>query len=373
MPSPHAQINPRLIAVLTGKLLNQVKVKPSLKDLPGKYPKMILANPGKIESKFDENKQYLICGHCGKKGRYDLGMVLMDGKRYFEDFKNGNEDKGMNSILEYCQSTGVFRCKQCNGEGLWSSDSTLLPLAILMGAMIKAGEASFSNGRLTMFDGFFPQWGTTGEEHLLDQIVKNPQDAYLWDRLGNLYHSGGRPELAAAAFEQALSIDPNQLESHFSLGDFLMQIGEWENAIFHYKKVVLHARGYDRMPLEKLRDLLAESLKNLVIMSHEVDQIISFLPEREEIEEVYGSQLDHNKDDSVLELVNFELDTNKIESFYGLAALYMGPRAKELNKNQRTKPMVKELGSYVNTVKEKNNQNKRIRIKGKLRKKKKKK
>ena len=59
---------------------------------------------------------------------------------------------------------------------------------------------------------------TDAEEHLLTKIMESDKDAFLWNHLANLYFKGGRADLATAAFEHSLSIDPLQTESLYSLG-----------------------------------------------------------------------------------------------------------------------------------------------------------
>lgn len=98
-------------------------------------------------------------------------------------------------------------------------------------------QPNFSIGKTALHDGTSFQWVTDAEEHLLDLLADpDPKQAgFLWNRLGNLYIQGKRPELAAAAFEKSLQADPAQAESHFSLGLLLDQIRENEKAAYHYK------------------------------------------------------------------------------------------------------------------------------------------
>jgi tetratricopeptide (TPR) repeat protein len=372
MPSPHAQINPRLIAALTGKPSNAIKPKPTKSMLPGKYTKQVAANMNKIEPRNHSNEQYLICKHCGKKGKYDLGMVLLDSQSYLDNEKVTGEYNNRDAIMDHIQATGYFRCKHCNGASHWNTGSPMLVFSILGGCMNDRHDGVFSTGKLQLYDGTFPRWCTDGEDHLLDQIFQNPEDSYIWDRLGNLYHSGGRPELAAAAYEKSLDIDQFHIESLFSLADFLMQLEEWEAASYHYRKLFLHARNYDRIDAEKLRELLAEAMSNAMTIHLESDQQIPFLPSKEESEQIFGNQAD-NDNPHRLKLLDFELSTEDTRSFYGLAEAYMGTRAKELPAGNRE--MSKTSGSSVLSFSKHSEKklNKKVRIKGQLKKKKKRK
>jgi hypothetical protein len=59
-------------------------------------------------------------------------------------------------------------------------------------------------GEIRLYDGSLPKWATDAEEAFLTKLMYNGSDGLLWDKLGNLYLRGGRPELAAAAFEKSI-------------------------------------------------------------------------------------------------------------------------------------------------------------------------
>lgn len=138
------------------------------------------------------------------------------------------------NLIDNAQYTGYIRCVKCNGAGAWEFTSPLFTLG-LMGRAMRAKEepdAGFMLGKMQLYDGTSPQWVSEGEERFLERLKMDREDSQLWNKLGNLYYKGGRPELAAAVFEQAVDIDASQVESHYSLADLLFQTGE--SMPFHF-------------------------------------------------------------------------------------------------------------------------------------------
>lgn len=93
-------------------------------------------------------------------------------------------------------------------------------------------------------DGYTPLYATDGEEHYLQLIATNPTDNLLWNKLGNLYLTGSRPELAMAAFEKSIALDPNQVKSHLSIANLLMQPKDYKYINDHLHKMLLAAEHY---------------------------------------------------------------------------------------------------------------------------------
>jgi hypothetical protein len=119
MPTSHAAINPLLISTLTGQPLSSIPEKPTASLLPGVLTKLIAKHKKQINPHFGSNKQVLICGHCGSKGHYDLGFVAFNLDRWQKDEKDSAGQHTQRDIFDYVQTTGYFRCKQCNRAGNW--------------------------------------------------------------------------------------------------------------------------------------------------------------------------------------------------------------------------------------------------------------
>jgi hypothetical protein len=197
------------------------------------------------------------------------------------------------------------------------------------------GESTYITGVIQLYDGFQPRWASDAEEHLLDQLKETPDDGFIWNRLGNHYWKAGRPELALAAFEQSLLVDPSQMESHFSYGDLLAEIEEWEVAAYHLRMALLSAPGYTKLDAMRTRKMLAESLQRLMGIHLNVDESIAFLPTIEELAAQDGSDSLPGADER-LALVNLSLQPDDPESFFPIAEMYMLDRREEIPADQRT-------------------------------------
>lgn len=152
--------------------------------------------------------------------------------------------------------------------------------------------------------------------------------AYVWDRLGNLYKKGGRPDLGAVAFEQAIQLDEKQLEAHYSLGNLLYEIGSWKESVFHFHQALLSGRDYRKLGPESLRDILSSALQCLMIMHQESKDKLPFLPQM--------SQMKEGSDDLDIRKFEFDLHPDVLESFYPLAEIYMGNQRFKIPSKKRS-------------------------------------
>ncbi|WP_188456625.1 tetratricopeptide repeat protein [Virgibacillus oceani] len=327
---PVSQINPKLIKLLIEDKTKEIPDSPTKSCLTGKYVNTIIKNNEKVDRFHQENSFMLTCKSCGRKGKYDVGHMVVN--------TDGNDS------VQSIQTTGYFRCKHCNDAGNWEmpNDFMILPLATVLKQIGSDGQNDnrCSVGKFELFDGSWHLYSSDAENHLLTKINENPLDGYLWNRLGNLYHQGNRPELAVNAFEQSVAIDPNQTESHYTLGNLLSQMEDFENAAYHYKRMLLTASDYRAVTTETLRQILAVGLQGLYIISQISGGDIPFLPTRDELIEAGKlKEFESNVVDMEIEIV-----PNQTESFYPSAEIYMGARQKELPASIRTlkKPKYKK-------------------------------
>ncbi|HEY7216606.1 MAG TPA: tetratricopeptide repeat protein [Thermoanaerobaculia bacterium] len=81
--------------------------------------------------------------------------------------------------------------------------------------------------------------------------AERPNDAAVYNDLGNLLLLVPRPEEAEAAYRKALELDPNKASAHYNLGLLLQQRGETREAMKHYEQTVklepLHAWAHYQM------------------------------------------------------------------------------------------------------------------------------
>ncbi|WP_153721087.1 tetratricopeptide repeat protein [Sporosarcina cascadiensis] len=302
--------NPLLIQAMSDQPSHVIKECPSLSDLPGKLPKQIIQNVSQVPRKFPKNDVVFVCKICKKRGRYDAGHISIN--------LEGHKQAG-GTIKNYIQMTGYFRCKQCNSAGEWGTtqDFEMRLMGMLISMNMDESVVTYSIHQL--FDGFQPRYGTEAEEHLLQKILEKPADAFLWNRLGNAYFAGARPDLAAAAFEHSLVCDLLQMESYFSLG---MLVEEFDPALAvrFYHKMIAAAPYYTEMKNSALKELLAAGLNNLFNIKVSSEQEVAILP-GEDIYEELG--IEFPSADRKADVYEGTIELDNVESFYPLAKLLM--------------------------------------------------
>ncbi len=313
LPSDPCSINPLLVSLLTGTPVDRLPERLSVDMLPGKYVKTVAHNVNKVSRRRPQHKAWLVCRRCQRKEQYDIGLVVVN----FDDKREAGADPTDSKTLgEQIQCTGYFRCKHCDAaEWDLPAKFQLSIITHLMLARFKT-KRLVTVGALRLFDGFLPRWATDGESHLLERIQVEGQDAYLWNRLGNLYWAGWRPELAMAAFEQSLRLDGEQVESCFSIGGMLYDLGEIEEGEKYFQKALLHAWHYDRLAPDSLKEMVAVSLLNLVLAHPDDPDKVRF--------PVRTPKPGETLEPTTLATKTFTLDPHKPETFYPLAELYLG-------------------------------------------------
>jgi tetratricopeptide (TPR) repeat protein len=339
MRSKEKGINPKLGAIMTGLKL-PLDVTPTVAILPGQVASMIAKRIKKVAPAYRPNKQRLRCNQCGHAAVYDIGMTVFNGASWIDVVENFNPDTDFDvkeKLIENAQFTGYIRCTACNGAGAWEFTSPLFTLG-LMGRVKRAKsepDAGFMLGRMQLFDGTTPQWVSEGEERFLERLRNDPADSHLWNKLGNLYYKGGRPELAAAVFEHAIKVDASHVESHYSLADMLLQIGELELAANHFRQALVYARAYTKLDALKLRNFLADSLCKLMDIHRDTKEKVPFLPTEEELAPIIQADESAAAAAQELHLYEFELRSGDRESFHPVAEMYMGTLADGIPEHER--------------------------------------
>jgi tetratricopeptide (TPR) repeat protein len=312
MPTYHQGISPTLVSLLTDTSEQLLPERLTVSMLPGRITNKIARKSKEISPRNPVNKHMLTCLSCGRKGQYDMGKVIV----HRDIWKTGN-----NEPADAVQCTGYFRCKHCNSADGWEmpGDFNFFLFSGVLEKLAVGSSRQMQFGIIQLFDGYEPKWATDGEHHIFQRMRTEGQSGFLWNRLGNLYRSGGRPELAAAAFEQSLRLDSTQLESYISLGDMLHEIDECEDAAYYFRKALVHARTYDRLERPRLLDMLAATIQHLFWI-HMDQTEIAFLPTHDE----YGDPVMNLSDQRTIELRDFSLRPDDWQSFYPVAEMYLG-------------------------------------------------
>lgn len=347
-------ISPLLINVLTGKEITEIRANPSVSSLPGNYVRKIYQRMDQALELKQENKYSLTCGNCGRNGKYYLGQIVVDLDKYSDcPPEQNSETAETNSGLGGFQFTGYFRCHHCNSAGKWTIPSytkTMLEVAVM--SEVISSRAGFNRdkiafGKLTSADGQTFSWVTDLEEYYLSVLQREPDNAWLWNRLGNAYYQGGRPDLAVVAYEESLKYDAGQMESHYSLGRILCEHGEAEDSASHLRQMLFTAGDYDLIEPLVLRDILARGLYILLDVLDDAERFVNFLPTASDFA-AYSAQTGNNtKNSGYFGFVDLELDFSDLASIYPLAEIYMRQRQKELPLEEQTFSLPRETANQV--------------------------
>ncbi|OPX87217.1 MAG: Tetratricopeptide repeat protein [Pelotomaculum sp. PtaB.Bin104] len=327
-------INPRLISVITNRDLSDIPDSPTASMLPGSYGRIIAEKVNQGPREHPENIQRLVCNRCGRSGNYDLGLVAIDSDKAQKLGHDDSVPAGTEtlSILDCIQATGYFRCRQCNAAGHWKLSESA-ERAIYLGGIGAAffspkdiSKQKFTYGGFVLADGSRHRWATDVEEYYLQKLAGQPDDAFTWNRLGNTYLAGGRPDLAAVAYEQSLIIDPAQMESHYSLAKALFNAGEKAAAAQHFRQALICAHRYSRMQAERMRDMLVSTFEYLLQIHCDMEKFLASLPT--ELDMLPPGEAAYASGTVVSREINIYPGNPK--SFYPMAEMYMGKRREEL-------------------------------------------
>ncbi|WP_162805726.1 type IV pilus biogenesis/stability protein PilW [Sporosarcina sp. PTS2304] len=314
---------------MTNRSIEEIPASPSLADLPGDLVRLVASHIDQVPRRFPKNEFILICKNCRKRGRYDIGHIMLDVDSFHK-----NKSK---NIEHYVQLSAYFRCKHCNSSGPWGfvhEFKMFITSQLLVHTITNEESELFSFGENRLYDGSSRPYSSHAEEHLLKKIVASPSDAFLWNRLGNLYDISGRPELATAAFERSLSLDPLQTESNYSLGNIIKTF-DHKQAVHYYHRMIISAHYYDKVDARTLRTLLASTLCTIMHLQQSLLETFTFTPSIEDYEKLGVEFPPIEKEQSTT--FKGTLDVNDLKSFYPIAEFFMGDRKKELRKEKGKK------------------------------------
>lgn len=301
------QINPKLIHALTNKPLADIPPSPTFKHLRGIYVRSIVDQMKKIKPMHPKNEMKMTCKVCGRSNQYNIGMLVIN----MSELKN-------NKLQQF---SGYFRCINCNAGSQWQHSAEIQILTA--NAILSPYDyLPVQFGEVRLFDGTTPQYATDGEEHLLSLIAASPKNSLLWNKLGNLYLIGSRPELAMAAFEKSIELDPEQFESQFSIAGLLMQIKNYEHAIKHLYHMMISAYTYAHVEKDKLKELLATGIQTSFYIETETKKKYAALPTQQQFADAGSPIVLESK---ILPTV-IDIYAEGITPFFPLAEQLMGKR-----------------------------------------------
>jgi uncharacterized protein YecA (UPF0149 family) len=216
----------------------------------------------------------LVCGACGKKGKYHVGRLLLDPEVI------ANKDPGMfDNAFGF---TRYFHCKKCGAGGPWALTprSQMMILALVVEARATPEQARIHLAKLVMFDGTTSRWPTQAEAHLKGLLEKSPDDYFVWSRLGNVYKIADVPDLAIDAYREAVKRNDHDIESWHSIAEIHLKREEPEEAAASLHQVLVHAKhAPPRTPASFVRELVRDALETLLDLHLKSEKRIPFFPE----------------------------------------------------------------------------------------------
>ncbi|MDA2926378.1 tetratricopeptide repeat protein [Acidobacteria bacterium AH-259-G07] len=168
----------------------------------------------------------LVCRDCGKAGVYDVGHIFVDS------------DKDAHGTWQ-TQFSNYFRCRSCGWPGPWDIADYLKLIALTLKSRV-VSDVGLYWGALQLFDGTRLQTPAMAEEYLKDLIRKDPDSAFLHTRLGNLFRRCGQNEAASEHYQEAVQLDPNDIEAHHHLNQFAGRKSRYQDALQH-SGVIIHS------------------------------------------------------------------------------------------------------------------------------------
>ena len=173
-------------------------------------------------------KLRLTCKSCGTSDTYDVGTVFYD-----------QEGEGESAKTRFA-FTNYFRCRKCNSAGPWDVADYLKLIGLTLRKKVQPSYQGVFVGRTALFDGTFTQTPADGEDHLLRLIVKDPRNAFLHTRVGNLLRGCGERTRAAEWYEKAVALDPGDVEARYHLYSFATDDRDFPGALRQVQLLVRH-------------------------------------------------------------------------------------------------------------------------------------
>ena len=105
--------------------------------------------------------------------------------------------------------------------------------------------------------------------------TNEPQQAHLlWNRLGATLANSGRSEEAIAAYEKALTLNPNFVRARYNLGVSCINIGVLPEAAQHLLGALSMHRVVEREGLQRVKEVIGEDPESSTINEGEVERMV---------------------------------------------------------------------------------------------------
>lgn len=249
----------------------------------------------------------LRCTVCKRTYRYQLERVYV-GKRP-KDITIGQ----------------IVQCKGCGSlETYEMTDETLVPLTTELMRIKLLEELQEDDDELDSFIIGQPAVITAGGKtfhslseayHFLEQAVeREPDNAELNRRLGNVMRNGLRSDLAIPYYQEAIRLDPKEIDSVYSMATILIEQERYREAVPYVETLVTLCRDPE-LDEDLCRDIFGELLELAAVIEDETGRQIELFPpprQRPDIQQ-------RTKGPVILELVNLDPGNRRdLEQMYYL-------------------------------------------------------
>jgi uncharacterized protein YecA (UPF0149 family) len=253
----------------------------------------------------------LVCGACGASGRYKVGTVTLDPKVA--------KSPGRDAMDKAVGFTGYFRCRKCDAGGPWElpHETVAYVTAMMVGALAGIKDVPLIFGCTATFDKRIFRYATDSEAHLKGLIDQEPERAFLWVRLGNLYSNSDQNERAQTAYERAIELDPKDIEAHSMLGQLLNETGQPLEAVPNWHAVLKHARDARQVNKELRRKLVRGAIECLLEARAQSNGQIDLLPKLD------PAELQKGREDEPVVLHLREFDLGSAEGMNDLCSMFV--------------------------------------------------
>ncbi len=214
----------------------------------------------------------LKCKNCGHTATYHLTSLFISPE--IVKAKTAEEH-------DQCVGFGnYFRCEQCGSAWPWewTKGSERVLTALMATTLGGADDGRVTFGLPRLFNGAPAYSLAHAEDQLRGMLEREPNNGYVWGRLGNVYEKAGMVREARAAFGKALELNPKDLESHYSMGGLLLGEGKDKEAAHYLHQVVTLAWKNGEVPEPLLRSLVYETVGMLTTICARSNGEIPFLP-----------------------------------------------------------------------------------------------
>jgi len=292
----------------------------------------------------------LICGACGRRGRYEVGAVIIlpeyfekrraaaesmplfaedaesmptdaaDDESMARDDADGESMPPPDALDQHVGFTRYFRCKRCDAGGPWRLPG-FTRMQVLMSAAADAMLGRDSGGvhiaRPITFDGQLALLPTQAEAIIREHLSREPDSSHLWTRLGNVYKAGRRPDLARPAYEKALELDPANIDAHMMLAQALEERHATRLALKHWLAVLKHARNATGTPREERLSMVSAALDGALTLARDPNKAFKSLLEHDDKGDAAAS-------DEPLVLHVQELDLGDPDDWNAICCTFLG-------------------------------------------------